>query len=118
MGSRVWWRWTALALLLAAPLAPASEALTGEGLFYLLSAEMATQQGDRQDALAAWKHSVDQLPTAAVLAAATKAAAQLGDLPQALHWAKHWHELAPEDSESARFEAGLLLADAPASGFG
>ncbi len=111
MGSRVWWRWTALALLLAAPLAPASVTLTGEGLFYLLSAEMATQQGDRQDALAAWKHSVDQLPTAAVLAAATKAAAQLGDLPQALHWAKHWHELAPEDSESARFEAGLLLAD-------
>ncbi|MEY2342523.1 tetratricopeptide repeat protein [Acidithiobacillus sp. IBUN Pt1247-S3] len=111
MGGKAWRCWAGLILLGLASMAEASVQLTGEDLYYLLSAEFATQKHDPEIAIPAWKHSVDQLPTAAVLAAASKAAAQLGDLSQALRWAKRWHELAPEDSESARFEAGLLLAD-------
>ncbi len=111
MGRKMQWRWLALIVFGLSPWAGASVQLTGESLYYLLSAEFATQQQDPAVAIPAWQHSVDQLPTAPILAAAAKAAAQLGDLPKALLWAKRWHELAPEDSESARFEAGLLLAD-------
>ncbi len=111
MGRKIQWRWLALIVLGVSPWAGASVQLSGESLYYLLSAEFATQQHDSAIAIPAWRHSVDQVPVAPVLAAAAKAAAQLGDLPMALRWAKRWHELAPDDSESARFEAGLLLAD-------
>jgi len=110
MGWKVWRLGFGLLLSLACPWVHASSGLTGAELNDLLIAQFATQARDRALAISAWQRSVERLPNPQVLAAASKAAADLGDLPLALQWAKRWHNLDADDSESALYEAGLLLA--------
>ncbi len=113
--ARAFWRLTAglvLCLMASFPLrASATGApMTGRDLYYLLVAQFASELHAPGLAIPAWKKVLSLMPQPRLLAAATRAAAHLGDLPEALAWAKHWHHEDPGNPNAARYEAALLLA--------